>query len=160
MKHSCVVLLLLGLLSACAPSTGELKPGKSALPQVLAQMGQPSMVWSGANGALLMEFARVPSSYENFMARIGPDGVLISLTQVLTEENAKTLKEGMNRDQVRQTLGRPARVEAATADNGGERWHWPLDSARPPAWQLDVQFGATGTVMDVSRSRMQPDTHS
>jgi hypothetical protein len=160
MKLFGMTILLVGLLGACTPSAGVLEPGKSALPQVLAQMGQPSMVWAGENGALLMEFAHTPPGHENFMARIGADGVLISLQQVLTEENAALIKEGMSRDQVRQTLGRPARVDAATSGRSGEQWHWPLDGARPPVWQLDVQFGASGTVMDVHRSRTQPGTRS
>ncbi|MDP5238414.1 outer membrane protein assembly factor BamE [Uliginosibacterium sp. 31-16] len=160
MKRCCFVLLLSGVLGACAPSSGVLEPGKSALPQVLAQMGQPSMVWAGDNGALLMEFARVPPGYENFMARIGPDGVLISLRQVLTEESVAALRGGMTRDQVRQLLGRPAYVDAALDAEGVETWHWPLDAVHPPVRQLDVQFGAGGTVLGVGRSRILLRRHS
>ena len=121
------------------------------MPQVLKQMGEPSMVWSEGDGSLQMEFAHVPEGGGNFMARMAPDGILMSLQQVLTEANVEALHPGMSRDQVRRRLGRPAWVEGVEA---GELWHWPLDQHRPAEWQVDARFGAVGTLLEVRRSRI------
>lgn len=141
------------VLCACQPMSGGLVPGKTPLPQVIERMGEPSMVWSDADGSLQLEFARIPTENGNFMARIGPDRILLSVDQVLTRENAARLALGMSRDQVRRLLGRPARTEVLVL-NANEVWHWPLDDVRPARWQLDVRFASDGTVLEISRSRI------
>lgn len=147
------LLLIASLLAACvggAPS--GLEPGKTTLPQLLEQLGQPSMVWSEGDGSLQIEFARVAQGGSNFMARVDPNGVLLSLQQALTDARVASLQPGMSREQVRRYLGQPARIEFEGAE---EVWHWPLDSRRPAVWQIDVHFGAGGNLDRVIRSRIR-----
>lgn len=151
MFKSTLLLLLASLLAACIGSS-SVEPGKTTLPQLLEQLGQPSMVWSERDGSLQMEFARVTQGGGNFMARLAPSGVLLSLQQVLTEASVDALRQGMSRDEVRRQMGRPARTEHVA---GGEVWHWPLDVRRPANWQIDAHFGAEGILQEVRRSRIR-----
>ncbi|GAB2878194.1 hypothetical protein GCM10027046_02730 [Uliginosibacterium flavum] len=143
--------MLVCVLSACGPASHGLEPGKATMPQLLDQMGEPSMVWSEGDGSLQLEFARIPKGGGNFMARVAPNGILMSLQQVLTEANVEALQPGMSRDQVRRALGRPGWIEGRES---GELWHWPLDQNRPEVWQVDAQFSVAGTLLEVRRSRI------
>jgi methionine synthase I (cobalamin-dependent) len=103
--------LAFSLIFACSQTNGGLHPGKSTLPEVVAQMGQPSMIWSDEHGNLVVEFSRLPGQQQNFMARFSQDGLLISLEQVLTESRVVNLREGMSREEVRRLIGRPGSIE-------------------------------------------------
>ena len=149
--------LLLCLLTACSPAGNSLQPGVATLPQVVEQMGKPSMIWSDEHGNLMVEFSRLPGQQQNFMARFSQDGVLISLELVLTESRVVNLREGMSREDVRRLIGRPGSIEQADLAHG-ERWHWPLDSKKPADWQISVEFDMRGEVRSVERTRIRKDT--
>lgn len=151
MFRSFLALLPVCLLVACV-GRSSLEPGKTTLPQLLEQLGQPTMVWSEGDGSLQMEFARVAQGGGNFMAHVAPNGVLMSLQQVLTEASVEALQQGMSRDEVRRRMGLPARTERV---GGQEIWHWPLDTRRPANWQIDAHFGAEGVLSEVRRSRIR-----
>ena len=98
------VLLLAGCaaLSRIPPTVGD------DLATVTAKFGQPSARYPAGAGQLL-EYATGPFGQQTYMARMGPDGRLLSFEQVLTSETFATLKIGTaNRDEVLHTLGRPA----------------------------------------------------
>ena len=143
-----VATLLSASLAACGVTSGGLAPGQATLPQVIEQMGEPSMVWSEPDGSLQLEFVRAPGGNGNFMAWVGRDGRLRRLEQVLTTENAGRLEVGMSREQVRRVLGRPAWTESL--DGGGALWHWRLVESLPPRQQIDVRFGADGNLLAVA----------
>ena len=89
-------------LSAVPPSVGD------PLATVTAKYGQPTAVYPAASGQVL-EYATGPFGQATWMARMGPDGRLLSFEQVLTGEKFATLKIGTaTRDDVLHTLGRPA----------------------------------------------------
>ena len=98
-------LLLMGgcaSLSRTAPTVGDPEP------TVIAKFGQPSAVYSVADGRVL-EYATGPFGQFTYMARIGADGRLASFEQVLTGEKFATLKvDRATRDDVLRTIGRPA----------------------------------------------------
>jgi hypothetical protein len=158
MKHALIFLLAawVGLLAGCEQTVSSLEPGRTTLPQLLEQMGQPSMVWSEGDGGLQMEFSRLDEQRSNFMARVSPQGTLVSLQQVLTPANVQTLQGGMTQDQVRRHLGRPAQIDKTPA---GDVWYWPLAGEGGDDWQVEVHFGAGGTLVDV-QSRLPRPGHS
>lgn len=152
LRQRLCLLCLACLLGGCIGTPSGLEPGKATLPQLVDQLGQPSMVWSEGDGSLLVEFARVTQGGGNFMARVAPNGVLLSLQQVLTDERVATLHPGMSREEVRRHLGMAAKIENREP---GEVWHWPMDQNVPPGWQIDAHFGAEGKLEEVSRSRIR-----
>lgn len=149
------LLLVASVLSACAGSSSTaIEPGKTTMPQLLARLGQPTMMWSEGNGMLQLEFARAPKGGINYMARVASSGVLLSLQIVQPESELAHLEPGMSREQVRRQLGLPARIESLPE---GEVWHWPLDQRRPATWQMDAHFGSNGLLSRIERSRVRPD---
>lgn len=149
---TCLLVTICLLMGGCGRHSHELTVGKSTLPQLLDEMGQPSMVWSEGDGSLQMEFSRIQEGDGNYMARVSPTGILISLEQVLTTSSAEALQAGMSRDQVRRQMGRPERIDRTGAD---EVWHWPLEVKRPAEWQVDAHFGAKGTLTGIRRTKRQ-----
>ena len=100
----CGLLLLGGCagMNRTPPAVGD------PLATVTAKFGQPSAVYPAPDGQVL-EYATGPFGQATYMARMGPDGRLVSFEQVLTSEKFGTLKIGSARkDDVLHTLGRPA----------------------------------------------------
>jgi len=94
------------MLSACASYSGSnLKAGEAGLPDVLREMGQPAMRWDNADGSVELAYPRGPIGYETFMARIGPDGKLQTLRNVLDPEHFARILPGMTKEQVLRVLG-------------------------------------------------------
>ena len=98
------------LLSACAGLGGPaLAPGAPEA-EVLARLGQPTHVYQDGDTRLL-EYMRGPMGQTTNMARIGPDGRLQSLTQVLTMESFARIVPGVTRqEQVLRIVGAPSEV--------------------------------------------------
>ncbi|MBS1190340.1 MAG: hypothetical protein H6R10_2132 [Rhodocyclaceae bacterium] len=96
------------LLGACASYNGRgLQPGQSVLADVEQVMGAPAMRWREADGSELLAYPRGPAGYHTYMARIGPDGRLLSLENVLDTRHFALVREGMSQDQVLRVLGPP-----------------------------------------------------
>ncbi len=107
MKHIVGIALSAALLGACA-GMGPPPPVGAPEAQVVASMGNPTAVYQDGQERLL-EYATGPFGQYTTMARIGADGRLRSLEQVLNEQKFATLKVGVaTRDDVLRTLGRPA----------------------------------------------------
>lgn len=84
------------------PSLGD------PLPLVREKMGEPTAVYPDGAGQKL-EYATAPFGQYTWMARIGPDGRLVSFEQVLTGETFATIKiDQANKADVLRTIGHPA----------------------------------------------------
>jgi hypothetical protein len=149
----CLAVFVSCLLWVCGHEYGMLTAGKTTLAELLEKMGQPSMVWSDGDGALQMEFSQRGGSQHNFMARVSPRGILVSLQEVLTVENVDALQTGMTQEQVRRHLGQPERVEKSEQ---GDVWHWRMGASRTGEWQIDAHFGARGILKEVQRTHTAP----
>ncbi len=149
-----VIVLAAFLLTACAGYSGSnLKPGVSTLPEVIASMGQPAMIWKNPDGSEQLAYPRGPAATQTFMAHVGPDGKLQRINKVLEMGVFAKIQAGMSQDAVQRLIGPPqphwteyfkARDELV--------WSWLFcDSWNQEAF-FDVLFeGKTGLV----RSTMQ-----
>src|SRR5688572_33443835 len=103
------------VLVACAVSACT-SYGPAALQQgadvqsVTASMGPPTAETALPDGGRRLEFARGPYGKHTYMLDFDAQGRLLQSSQVLTETTFASVQAGMTADQVRQTLGRPARV--------------------------------------------------
>lgn len=133
------------LLAACAGFGGSPPaPGTSA-EAVRAQLGQPTGTY--ANGAdTMLEYARGPAGQYTFMARIGPDGGLLSYEQVLTSEKFATVKlRKDNKETILRTFGRPARLtHYASVD--GDVWEYRYKEQNVWDSLMSVEFDRNGVV--------------
>ena len=101
------------LAAGCAGYDGRgLVPGQSTESDVEAAMGEPADVQKEANGESVLWYPRLRYGRENYAARIGRDGKLLSIEQRLTEENIARLVRGQSQaEDVRELLGPPHRAD-------------------------------------------------
>jgi hypothetical protein len=137
-------------MAACVGLLGpSLEPGQSTVADVDARLGRVTEVRSLADGEAMRYYSHQPWGYETFAARIGADGRLRTLEQVLTEENVAKLHAGVSRSsEVRELLGPPYTIDAFRRMQR-EVWSYKL---RPTGWKgkdLFVQFSADGVVREI-----------
>ena len=103
------VLLALAVVGCDPQRIKELEEGVATEADVRARFGQPENIWDEPGGARTLEYNRNPAGDKNYMITIGPDGKMSALRQVLNPTNFARIQPGMPMEQVRRTLGKPAR---------------------------------------------------
>ena len=98
------------LLTGCASFNGSsLVPGISTAAQAEALMGPPAQQVSLANGDSAIYFSRQPLGRNVYVVTVGPDGVMKSIEQRLTQQNlAKIVPQTWTQKEVRELFGPPA----------------------------------------------------
>jgi hypothetical protein len=153
MSHSACSRLLVGavlILSACAGYDGSnLKPGESALADVIESMGMPAMHWKDADGREQLAYPRGPAATQTFMVFLEPDGRLARIEKVLDMEHfARIERDKSGMADVLRLLGPVWPSNDAYFEARDERvWSWLFcDSWNREAY-FDVLFdGTTGIV--------------
>jgi hypothetical protein len=120
-------------------------PGQSTEADVRARMGNPTDSRIDRNGDRLFEYATGPEGLYTHLIRIGTDGKVKEVTQLLTEEQLSKVVPGKTTTaEVRTLLGRP--TEEATY-MAGLTWSWRFLRGVQPGY-LVVRFDPNGTVRD------------
>jgi outer membrane protein assembly factor BamE (lipoprotein component of BamABCDE complex) len=103
-----VAVSLLAGLSSCATWLAvPVHPGQTEA-QVVARLGRPTHVYPDGASRLL-EYMHGPMGETTYMARIGPDGKLVSYKQVLTLQVFGTIRVGQSdKATVLRTVGAPS----------------------------------------------------
>jgi outer membrane protein assembly factor BamE (lipoprotein component of BamABCDE complex) len=113
------------LLAACdAQKIMKLEEGVSTEADVKKQFGEPTAVFPNADGSRTFEYTRQPSGQENYFITIGADGKMASLRQVLKATELAKIVPGMDKDQVRRAIGRPAKSQKFDLKPDEEHWDW------------------------------------
>ena len=95
---------------------------------VQQKMGKPTAVYQ-AGPDQVFEYATGPMGQQTFMARVGPDGRLLSWEQVLTSEKFATVKvDAATRDDMLLAFGRPAE-KSRVAMHDYEVWSYRYKEA-------------------------------
>lgn len=135
-------------LAACASyGGGGLRPGESRLEDVERVMGVAAMRWQEADGSLRLAYPRGPAGFHTYMVRIGADGRLLEMRNVLEPESFRSIRPGMTQDEVLRVLGPSQPAWSAYFKARDELvWEWRYcDNLGEPA-RFDVLFdGAKGT---------------
>ena len=139
---------------ACDPQRiNELEEGLSTETDVRDRFGVPDNVWDEGGGARTLEYNRQPAGQRNYMITIGADGTMSALRQVLTPENFARITPGMEMQEVRRRLGKPAKVTPYALS--GETHHdWRF--LEPPTTPL-VFSVITTDGRSVARTMTTPD---
>jgi hypothetical protein len=96
------------LLAACASFDGRgLIAGEAVLDDVTRVMGRPKMEWLHPDGSRQLAYPRGPMGVKTFMARLGPDGRLQKIENVLAPEFFARITPAMTGDEVLRVLGPP-----------------------------------------------------
>ena len=118
LANAIVVVGALAGLTACDPQRiSELEEDLSTEVDVRDRFGVPDNVWDEGGGSRTLEYNRQPAGLRNYMITIGPSGKMIALRQVLTPENFAKITPGMEMDEVRRRLGKPAKVTPFSLQN-------------------------------------------
>lgn len=150
------VLLVFSVLtiSACAGYSGSnLTPGVSTLPEVVASMGAPAMLWKNPDASEQLAYPRGPAGTQTFMAYVGPDGKLQRIEKVLNTEHFALVRAGMSKDEVLRVLGPPgSRWTQFYSRSNQLAWSWLFCSSWNVQEFFDVMFdGTTGIVLSTGQ---------
>jgi hypothetical protein len=147
--------LVLGLaLPACAPLLGKGPATGTPLAEVTAKLGTPNAIYPDPDGGQVLEYRGQPMGQFQHMARIGPDGRLLSYEQVLTSENFAQVRPGYwNHDDVLRHFGKPADVSIERV-NGDEVWSYRYKEKGVWNSMMNITFTKLGVVRQM---RITPD---
>lgn len=96
----------LALLAAgCA--TSSLRPGASEA-EVRQAMGVPALEMRAPDGTRLLAYPSGPFGLHTYMARIGSDGRLQRVEQVLDDDRFHAIQPGMPKDELLRLIGPPS----------------------------------------------------
>jgi len=140
-----VLLLAIAALAGCA-GPRAMVPGQSTVVEMRAKVGTPTDIRFDRNGDELWEYATGPMGYETYLVRIGTDGKVKEVTQMLTEDQMMKLVPGtMTKADARNLLGRPS---DQTFTASGTVWSWRFMKFGVQPGYLTVRFNPDNTVMD------------
>lgn len=148
MKLTALLIAAL-LLAGCASYSGTgLKPGEASLDQVQAVMGPPALRWDDPDGSIQLAYPRGPAGLHTYMVRLGPDGRLRSVENVLDEQTFKQVVAGLTKEQVLRLLGPPHPARSVYFKARDElAWEWRFLEVYGDIARFIVLFDATaGTV--------------
>lgn len=145
------IVVMLALTAGCDPQrVAQLEEGVSTEVEVRKQFGDPVTVTVEVDGTRTLEYPRQPEGWTNYVIRIGPDGKMSSLRQLLNDDNFARVQLGMNMPDVRLLLGRPAEQKRYDLKNL-EVWSWrykPVNESR----LFTVTFGPDRKVVAIAKA--------
>jgi hypothetical protein len=139
-----ISLFIAGCAAFSSYGGGALQPGTSTRDEVLAQLGAPAQVLREEDGGELLAFPRGPMGVHTWMARIGADGRLQELDNVLDPAHFAQIQPGLSQDQVLRILG-PSQPQWTVYFKARDElvWEWRYcDDFGEPA-RFDVLFDGT-----------------
>jgi outer membrane protein assembly factor BamE (lipoprotein component of BamABCDE complex) len=137
-------------LTACDPQRIEkLEEGVATEVDVRKQFGDPVTVTVEADGSRTMDYPRQPEGWTNYVIKIGPDGKMSSLRQLLNPDNFAKVKPGLSQQEVRNMLGRPAKT-MPFALKQEEVWDWRFKQHGQESKMFSVTFDAAGKVVSAA----------
>jgi hypothetical protein len=144
LADSLIMLFFAALLGGCA-GAGALVAGQSTEADARARMGAPTDTRTD-RGDKLWEYATGPEGFHTRLVRIGADGRVKEVTELLTEEQfAKIIPGQTSKTEVRSLLGRPA---FETQYRSGLAWSWRhLKGGVQPGYMI-VKFNPNDTVAE------------
>lgn len=139
------LVFCVALVGGCA-SPRSLVVGQSNEADVRARLGTPTDTSVEPNGDRVWEYATGPEGYQTYVVRIGADGTVKEVAQLLSEvQLAKVLPGQSTKSDVRKLLGRPGLEDMYQV---GETWSWRhFRDGVQPGW-IVVIFSPDGTVRD------------
>jgi len=138
------LMLFAGVLAGCA-SPRSFAPGSSIV-DVRARAGTPTDIRFDRNGDELWEYATGPEGTETYLVRVGLDGKVKEVTQLLTDEQLmKIVPVTMTKADVKHLLGQPS---DQTFTGAGTVWSWRFKRGGVQPGYLTVRFNPDNTVME------------
>lgn len=159
LKNGCRLAIGMTLFATvCGCTTPPVSGDTEA--EVIAKLGQPTHRYKDGEDHLL-EYMLGPWGQYTYMARIGPDGKIISYEQVLTTQKFNTLKVGeATKNVVLRTIGAPSDVSYLSLTDL-EVWSYPYKESGVWDSIMHVHFDRNGILRKMVNGpdpRRDPDT--
>jgi outer membrane protein assembly factor BamE (lipoprotein component of BamABCDE complex) len=140
-------ILAVAAVAGCASTGAELAPGKSTAADVEREMGRPAERISFAGGDSVWYYPR-GMAQKTYAVRVGANGVVSDVSQVLTQENLARLEPGKSTTaDVKAILGPPFRITPmARIQRDVWEYYMLLDTRARITY---VQFDQSGRVREV-----------
>lgn len=144
-----LLLPTLAFLAACTSMhVNSLKPGLDTAADVQRLVGEPAMRWQDSDGSVQLSYpGGSAGSTDSYMVRIGADGKVQSVENVLDSTHFAQIQAGMSKEQVLRILGPSIASETIYFERRNElAWTWYFRDYDDVA-RFNVLFDATkGTV--------------
>ena len=113
---------------------------------LLAQMGQPEREYL-SNEFKKLQYPRGPAGWHTYFVYIDQNDRIAGWEQVLTEKRFDTLKAGMTRDEVIDTVG-ISRLKTQLAKDRGYLWYYRYENTHCRSFviEFDSQNTVRGTI--------------
>ena len=132
------------LLFALVSGKVTLAPGEARLQQVQALMGPPASSWKDADGSVQLAYPRGPAGFDTYMVKLGSDGRLQSIANVLDEQTFARIRAGMTKNEVLRLIGPPDYSRSAYFRARDElAWEWRFREVYGNPAHFAVLFDAT-----------------
>lgn len=139
-------ILLATLALAGCDRASQLEEGVSTEVQVRKEFGDPVTVTVETDGSRTFDYPRQPEGWTNYVIKIGADGKVSSIRQLLTPDNFARVAPGLSQLEVRNILGRPAQMKKYDLKNE-EIWDWRFKQDGQLSKFFSVTFDAGGRVL-------------
>ncbi len=149
--HRALLLATLAFtVVACDPQrVDKLEEGVATEADVRKQFGDPVTVTVEADGTRTLDYPRQPEGWTNYVIRIGADGKMSSLRQLLNSDNFARVKPGLTQQDVRTILGRPAKTMPYELKQQ-EVWDWRCKPSGQESKLFSVTFDRSGKVVSTA----------
>ncbi len=125
LKTLTAVAMAAAMLVACdAQKIMKLEEGVSTEADVRKEFGEPAASFPNADGSKTLEYTRQPQGQTNYFITIAADGKMSALRQVLKASEFAKVTPGLDKDQVRKIIGRPAKSTKFDLKPDEEHWDW------------------------------------
>ena len=133
------------LAAGCASYGGSsLRPGASTEAEVRGVMGMPALAFDNADGSRRLAYPRGPLGIETFMVDIAPDGRMVAVHNVLSDDVFFQIRPGMTRDEVLRLIGPPGDTMAFSRNR---QYAW--DYRYQDTWGYRAIFSVTFDDRDI-----------
>ena len=158
LSRTCLALaVLLSVPLAGCDRASVLEESVSTEVQVRKEFGEPRTITVEADGSRTFDYPRQPEGWTNHVIKIGADGKVTSIRQLLTPDNFAKVTPGLTQLEVRAILGRPAKM-VPYALKKEEVWDWRFKQNAQDSKLFSVTFDAAGKVLSTSIGDDQRDS--
>jgi outer membrane protein assembly factor BamE (lipoprotein component of BamABCDE complex) len=143
------------LVTACASYGGSsLRPGSSTEAEVRATMGTPAAEFGNSDGTKKLFYPKGPMGTDTFLVRVGSDGVMRNIGNVLTDDTFESVKAGMTEQDILRMIGPPGQTTPFPVSNRHAWDYRYLDTWGNHAI-FSVTFDANGVVLSKLKTRIE-----
>ena len=151
------LLALACTAAGCAAYDGRgLRPGVSTEAEVRSLMGPPAVEFTESDGSRRLIYPRGPLGTRTYVAEVGPDRNLRSVTQVLDDDTFYRIQPGQTRDDVLRLIGPPGDTMAFPL-SGNYAWDYRYTDTWGYLAVFSVTFDRGGTVVSKITQRIERD---